>query len=71
MITSASKGYDPLDLLSISELAELWSVHPTTVRRWIAAGELESVQLGSRRRVPRAAAEDYMRRHSTRDGTSR
>jgi excisionase family DNA binding protein len=55
--------YDPLELLEPIELAELWKVTPETIRRWIASGELESVQLGNRRRVPRAAAEDYQRQH--------
>jgi excisionase family DNA binding protein len=56
---------DPLELLSVAELAELWKLSPTTVRKFVASGELASVQLGSRRLVPRIAAEEFMRAHSS------
>ena len=56
---------DPLELLSVTELAELWKLSPTTIRKFLASGELASVQLGSRRLVPRIAAEEFMRAHTT------
>jgi excisionase family DNA binding protein len=56
---------DPLELLSVTELAELWKLSPTTVRKFIVSGELASVHLGSRRLVPRIAAEEFMRAHTT------
>lgn len=49
------------ELVSIPELARLWSVHPATVRRWIRAGELETVKVGRRLRVTRASAEAFVR----------
>lgn len=61
-MTRTAGTYDPLDLLSVAQLAELWKVHPKTIRKWIDSGDLASVQLGSRRRVPRAAAEDFVHR---------
>jgi excisionase family DNA binding protein len=59
---------DPLELLSVTELAELWKLSPTTIRKFLASGELASVQPGGcrRRLVPRVAAEEFMRAHTTR-----
>jgi excisionase family DNA binding protein len=59
---------DPLDLLSVRELAKLWTVHQETIRKWIASGELASVQLGRRRLVPRVAAEEFIRQHMNGEG---
>jgi excisionase family DNA binding protein len=60
--------HDPLELIDLKELSKLWKVSRATIVSLIQHGELDSVQLGSRRVVPRVAAEDYMRRHSSRDG---
>jgi excisionase family DNA binding protein len=38
-----------------AELAELLSVHPETVRRAAAAGELRSIRVGRDRRYPESA----------------
>ena len=36
---------------STKQLAELLSVHPMTISKWIANGKLESVKIGKNRRV--------------------
>lgn len=46
-----------------AELAELLAVHPETVRRLAASGELPSVRVGSERRYPQSGVVDYLRRH--------
>lgn len=58
---------DPLELLSVRQLSDLWQVHPQTVRVWIRTGALRSVQLGRRRLVPRAAAEEFQNGSSPAD----
>lgn len=37
---------------STRQLAELLSVHPMTITKWIANGKLDSVKIGKSRRVP-------------------
>jgi len=49
--------YDPLDLLTVDEVAALTKRHRRTVQREIATGVLRSVLLGRRRLVPRAELE--------------
>ncbi|OPX09363.1 hypothetical protein B1964_25250 [Gordonia sp. i37] len=34
--------------VSISEVAKIYGVHPTTVRRWIMEGRIEAQRVGSR-----------------------
>lgn len=55
----SAQRYDPLELLEIADLVELWKVSERSVRRWVASGELPSVTMGRRRLVPRAAAEEF------------
>lgn len=43
-----------------AELAELLSVHPETVRRAAAAGELRSIRLGRDRRYPESAVVEWL-----------
>jgi excisionase family DNA binding protein len=38
--------------LTVAEFAERWRVHPVSVYRWIAAGQLEHVRLGGVIRIP-------------------
>lgn len=54
-----AERYDPLQLLEVAELVELWKVSERSLRRWIANGELASVTMGRRRLVPRIAAEEF------------
>lgn len=37
--------------LTVPELAERWSMHPETVRRMIARGDLKAFKVGSRWRI--------------------
>lgn len=34
--------------VSISEVADIYRVHPTTVRRWIMEGRIDAQRVGSR-----------------------
>lgn len=43
-------------------LAELLSVHPETLRRLAARGELRSVRVGADRRYPESAVREYLAR---------
>lgn len=43
-----------------AELAELLSVHPETVRRAAASGELRSIRLGRDRRYPESAVVEWL-----------
>lgn len=43
-----------------AELAELLSVHPETVRRAAAAGELRSIRVGRDRRYPETAVAAWL-----------
>lgn len=52
--------YDPLELLTIPQVAALAKVTPRTVYRWIAAGELRVVHLGRLTRIPRVEAERFI-----------
>lgn len=52
--------YDPLDLLSLDEVAALTKRTRRTVEREVASGILRSVLLGRRRLVPRVELERYI-----------
>ena len=43
------------DLLTVAEVARLTDRSQRTVRRWIADGQLDAVEVGATRMVPRAA----------------
>lgn len=55
---------DPIDQrhYSTQELADLLRVHPETIRRAAARGELRSVRVGSERRYPESAVRDWLGR---------
>lgn len=40
--------------LTIKEVADLLRVHHTTIRRYVRDGELPSIRLGNKLRIPRA-----------------
>lgn len=59
---------DELQLLTIEQVAQLVNVHHSTVREWIASGELGWVQFGEgrkfvRKRVPRSEVARFIDRH--------
>ena len=43
-----------------SELAELIAVHPETIRRAAAAGQLRSIRVGRDRRYPESAVREWL-----------
>lgn len=43
--------------LTIQEVADILRVHHSTIRRYLRAGELPSIKLGSKTRISRAALE--------------
>ena len=49
---------------STRELAELLSVHPETIRRAAAKGNLRSVRVGSERRYPEGAVIEWLNRRA-------
>ena len=48
-------------VLTVQEVAELLRLHPTTIRKYIKAGELPVIKLGHRIRIPRAPIEALIR----------
>jgi excisionase family DNA binding protein len=44
------------------QVAKRLAVHPETVRRLAAKGELRSVRIGSERRYPESAIREYLER---------
>jgi excisionase family DNA binding protein len=52
--------YDPLDLLTLDEVAALTKRHRRTVERDVVAGRLRTVKLGRSTRVPRTELERYL-----------
>jgi len=46
--------------LSLGEVADLLGVHPLTVRRAIALGQLPVIEVGRRKLVPRQAREQLL-----------
>lgn len=48
-------------LYSIEEAAALWSVSRDTIERLLRRGELRSVTIESRRRIPASALEEHKR----------
>lgn len=48
------------DFLSADEAAEMLNLHPRTVRRLLASGDLPGVRLGRQWRISAAALKAYM-----------
>jgi excisionase family DNA binding protein len=46
---------------STQELADLWNVHPETIRREAKRGRLRSIRVGSERRYPESAVAEYLK----------
>jgi excisionase family DNA binding protein len=46
---------------TIKQVAELFSVHRTTVYDWMNAGKLAYVQVGERRRIQQSALETFIK----------
>lgn len=55
-------------LYTIAEAAALWSVSRDTIERLLGSGELRSVTVSNRRRIPASALTDYAAR-SAEEGT--
>lgn len=53
-------------LLSVKEVADLTGMSRRTVWRWLAAGELEAVQLGRAVRIRKSALDAFLRRRRRR-----
>lgn len=53
-------GRDDRQLLTQKDAAEVLGVHPRTVRRWLDTGDLGSVTVGSRRRIPRQETDRFL-----------
>ena len=52
---------------STQELARFLGVHPETIRREAARGRLRSIRVGSERRYPESAVNEYLGRSRGRD----
>ena len=50
------------------ELSDRLSVHPETIRRAAARGDLRSVRVGSERRYPESAVREYLSREAAAAG---
>ena len=48
--------------LSVNEVAEVIGVHPVTIRRWISSGQLASIRVGGRIRVPDSVVQGLLRK---------
>jgi excisionase family DNA binding protein len=58
-------GASPLQLLTVPEVAQLLSVGCTKVYALIRASELETVCIGTARRVPARSVQRYIEEHIT------
>lgn len=50
-------------LYTVEEVANVFSVHPETVRNWIRSGQLKALKLGGAAgyRIPQSALDQFMR----------
>jgi excisionase family DNA binding protein len=65
--TAAAVADQPL-LYRVPEVARLLAIGESAVNELIARGEIESVKIGSSRRITRAGVETYVRRLARGDG---
>jgi excisionase family DNA binding protein len=49
---------EPEKMYSPEEVAELFSMKPSTIRTWIKEGKLTAIKIGNRWRVPKSAVVD-------------
>jgi excisionase family DNA binding protein len=54
---------DPLQLLTVAEVAQLLCVKPKTVYAWVAAGKFPALKLNGVVRFRRPEVEAYVQRH--------
>lgn len=66
---AAARAGDDRLLYTVKEAARLMSVSPAFVNELIARGEIDSRKIGTARRIPRDAIEDYARQRRGGDGT--
>ena len=59
-LMAANEHLDPLELITVGELARLAKLSRWTIKRDIDAGRLRVVYLGRSVRVPRVEAERYL-----------
>jgi excisionase family DNA binding protein len=52
-------------MYTTKQVAEAWCVNPETIRRLAARGQLRSVRVGSERRYPESALQEYLQRRET------
>jgi excisionase family DNA binding protein len=48
--------------LSVNEVATVIGVHPVTIRRWIGSGQLTSIRVGGRIRIPDSVVQGLLRK---------
>jgi excisionase family DNA binding protein len=58
-------------LLTVSEVAEDLAIHPKTVRRLVARGELAAVKIGAAVRVHPADVDAFVDEHRVQNGERR
>ncbi len=56
---------DAVDLLSVSQIAQMLGVHERTVRAWIQAGDLRAHRAGRQLRVYRRDLESFLEHDGT------
>ena len=64
-MSDSERQFDPLEALTVKEVAELLHVSRPTVEKHIKTGELPSVTIGRCRRVRRMDLEDFLDRRTS------
>ena len=63
-MTDSRSQFDPLEALTVMEVAELLHVSRPTVEKHIKTGELPSITIGRCRRIRRMDLEDFLDRRT-------